>query len=680
MRLFSVFLLSLVGVALPCQLHPQERDPREFFSRAYALYSQGQLSQAQELFLQTLDRAFPLEDYSLYFLGLTSLSLGEFEKSRSYFSRLKQLFPTSVWSSRADLELARLSLAEAKYQQAAAQLRTLRSPKIKKEISDEALYLLALTHETLGELKRAYSLYQELRRTSPLTPWAAAASKNVSALREKQPDLLALERVDDLVEEGEILLREREYQEAERIYRRLLDLVPKGILRPRFLFSLTAVYQAARKREEAIPVLAEILQEHPSSREAPNALYRLAMIYWNRDDNAKALDYFTQLRARYPASPFLDLAQIASARIYESLGRPQEALRLYRGFSSMFPDSPLRAEARWRLAWIHYSQRNYERARAALQRLATDRDATAYKTQALYWQARAAQKMGRAEEAKQLLLQLLNLQEESYYKGPAARWLQEMGVDYEETKAARSSAPIKEVVPSLNSDFVFHLARARVLAGISLGQLAVAELDEIRSATGDDLAMKLTLMREYARNGAYGRSVALANQLAAASDEMSRYRYPLAFWETIQKLAQERDLDPYLVLGLIRQESVFDPKALSPASAFGLMQLLPSTASRMAAKLGLPAPQPEKLYEPELNLALGTHYLKELLLRYSNNPVKALAAYNAGEAAVARWEKQIAAEDEEEFIERIPYRETRLYVKLVLRNHRLYRKIYSDQK
>ena len=183
--------------------------------------------------------------------------------------------------------------------------------------------------------------------------------------------------------------------------------------------------------------------------------------------------------------------------------------------------------------------------------------------------------------------------------------------------------------------------------------------------------------QEYARNGAYPRSVGLANQISLLSDELNRYRYPLAFWATIRKIAQERDLDPYLVLALIRQESIFDPRALSPASAFGLMQLLPSTAVRTAAQLGLPPPPPENLYEPELNLTLGTHYLKELLRRYPNNPAKALAAYNAGENAVARWEKQIAAEDEEEFIERIPYRETRLYVKLVLRNHRIYRRIYE---
>jgi soluble lytic murein transglycosylase len=110
------------------------------------------------------------------------------------------------------------------------------------------------------------------------------------------------------------------------------------------------------------------------------------------------------------------------------------------------------------------------------------------------------------------------------------------------------------------------------------------------------------------------------------------------------------------------------------------MQLIPPTAARIAKQLGLPAPTQETLFEPETNLTLGTQYLKDLLQRYSNNWHKALAAYNAGEAAVDRWEKEIVTDDIEEFVERIPYVETRGYVKLVLRNQQIYKRLYDTQK
>jgi soluble lytic murein transglycosylase len=169
-------------------------------------------------------------------------------------------------------------------------------------------------------------------------------------------------------------------------------------------------------------------------------------------------------------------------------------------------------------------------------------------------------------------------------------------------------------------------------------------------------------------------------QFPRSSEELARYRYPLAYWDMVQKLAKENGIDPHLVVSLIRQESLFDPRAVSPAAALGLMQLLHSTATRTAARAKLSPPPRERLFEPEVNLTLGIHHLKELLQKYSNSLIKAIAAYNAGENAVARWETTLAVADEDEFIERIPYPETQLYVKLVLRNLRIYRNLYSEQK
>jgi soluble lytic murein transglycosylase len=148
----------------------------------------------------------------------------------------------------------------------------------------------------------------------------------------------------------------------------------------------------------------------------------------------------------------------------------------------------------------------------------------------------------------------------------------------------------------------------------------------------------------------------------------------------VKQYAEQRGIDPYLVLALIRQESLFDTQARSSAAALGLMQLLPSTAKRIAKQAGMSSPTPEALFEPEVNLALGTQYLKNLLQRYSNNWFKAIAAYNAGESAVDRWEKEIDTDDIEEFVERIPYSETRGYVKLVMRNHRIYKSLYDGSK
>jgi len=677
MRTALTLFLSLLWLTCAHPLYPQEERPRDLFAKAYTLFSHGNLLEAEGLLVKALDTGSPLEDYSLYFLGVISSSRAASSSARNYFSRLKQGFPQSVWLPHASLQLAKISLTGKDYSQALEDLKSLRNRKVKGEVAEEALYLLAQTYEFKEELPQAYSVYQELRRSAPLSPWAAAARKEVGRLRRQYPQLFSLTTPEALAEEGELLLREREYPEAERVYRRLLDLVPRGSLRPRFLTGLANVYRGVRRREEEIPVLSEIVRQYPASPEAPNALYQMALNYWNRDENLKALEHLRQLKERYPGSPLIDSATLTSARIYESLGRPAEAMHIYQDFPQRFPQSPLREEASWRLAWMRYFQGDHHHAYDAFRRIAVDKGADRYKNAALYWQGRTAEKIGRPEEARQLYLRIVSSQEDTYYLAPAARALVKMGVAIEERRAP-SPEPPPEPPRSMDQGSSFHLARAQELAQISLHHLALAELDEIKNLSSGDPVLMLVLAREYARIQAYNRSVVLANQLNQPSDQLDRYRYPLAYWEMVRKKAEERGLDPYLILALMRQESTFDPKALSPASAHGLMQLLPSTAARAATRIGLRPPRRERLFDPDINLTLGAYHLKALLRRYSNSLVKAVAAYNAGENAVDRWLRQIPAEDEEEFIERIPYGETRLYVKLVLRNYLNYKRIYDQ--
>jgi soluble lytic murein transglycosylase len=283
------------------------------------------------------------------------------------------------------------------------------------------------------------------------------------------------------------------------------------------------------------------------------------------------------------------------------------------------------------------------------------------------------------EAAAQIYRQVVQSAEESYYQLLARGALARIGIVIEEPKVNEAAGAV-ETEPTLSPGISFHLARARELSTLSLHRLAVGELDEVDRLSKNLSAIRPLLMREYFRNRAYARSLAIANQLPGSAAQRNLYRFPLAYWELIQEKAQERELDPYLILALIRQESLFDAGARSPAAALGLMQLLPSTAGRVAKQAGLVLTSNEQLFQPEINLTLGMQYLKELLQRYSNNWFKAIAAYNAGEAAVDRWEKEILTDDAEEFVERIPYLETRGYVKLVMRNHRIYKRLYDQQR
>lgn len=674
----SALLLAVVCFIVPSPGYSQEQPPRELFARAAALFAQGDSRLAEEMFLRTLERNYILEDYSLHYLALIAVKSANLPAARQYYSQLQLKFPDSVWLPHADLQLAKLALAERNYPRAAELARSLRALRAKKELADEAGYLLGQALEGSGDTKQAYAAYQDLRRSAPLSTWDVSARNAVAALREKSPEIFGLAAPETALAEADLLTREQAYADAEKLYRKLLEQTPQGGFRPRVLAALANHYRVQRKRDEAAPVLAELVQSFPDNPEAPAALNQLAQIYWNRDEDAKALEYFKQLRDRYPKSPFVDFAENASARIYEALGRPDDALAAYQSLAKRTTaDGQMREEAAWRVAWIYYLRKDDANANAAFKRLANGKDNAKYRLAAVYWQARTAAKLQQADEAKKLFLAVLNDPEESYYKGAAAAQLARLGAAEEKKPADAASPPPPPAPVLLGTAQSFHLARAQELAELALGAPAAIELDEVRSL-GAEEGLRLLLMREYARNGAFARSVALAGQVQ--SPEAARYRYPLAYWDSVQKLAKENGLDPYLVVSLIRQESLFDPKAVSPAAAYGLMQMLHSTATRTAARMKLAPPAREKLFEPEVNLQLGIYHLKELLQRYSNSYVKAIAAYNAGENAVTRWETRYAGSEEDEFIERIPYTETQLYVKLVLRNLRVYKKIYGEQK
>ncbi|HXV47926.1 MAG TPA: transglycosylase SLT domain-containing protein, partial [Candidatus Binatia bacterium] len=379
----------------------------------------------------------------------------------------------------------------------------------------------------------------------------------------------------------------------------------------------------------------------------------------------------------YPTSAYRDRAQFASADIHEYFGRKDEAIQFYSIVQKEFPKSPLRDDAVWRLAWLYYRSGEFMLAQTSFRALAAQSKNGPFTTAARYWQARIAERLGETEAAKQLYRQIAN-GEESYYQTLSLRRLDQLGAPIETPRPILPTA-VSESDPPLRAEIRFHLSRARELTALSLHPLAVIEIDEVSRRAKAQERLGALLMREYFQNQAYARSLQLAQQLPLSQSERNFYRYPLAFWDLVQQKTQERGLDPYLVLALIRQESLFNARARSPAAALGLMQLIAPTAARVAKQIGLPVPKQDTLFEPELNITLGTQYLKDLLERYSNNWFKAVAAYNAGEAVVDRWEREIVTDDIEEFVERIPYVETRGYVKLVLRNHRVYKRLYEPQ-
>jgi soluble lytic murein transglycosylase len=225
------------------------------------------------------------------------------------------------------------------------------------------------------------------------------------------------------------------------------------------------------------------------------------------------------------------------------------------------------------------------------------------------------------------------------------------------------------------------------LSTIGLFDWAIDELNEAKKTAANSPKINLALARHYRLKGDNVNAfLALAKSYPDYSqmfpEEMGREEweifYPLINWNEIKQWAASRGLDRYQVAGLIRQESVFDPRAKSPANAYGLMQLLLPTARTMAKKYGsaIVPSSPFDLYNPPLNIELGTAFMKDQFDKFGRIEYVAVA-YNAGPGRVAPWRANLPAEIDE-FVEAIPFKETKAYVQGVIRNSAQYRRLYDD--
>jgi soluble lytic murein transglycosylase len=250
-------------------------------------------------------------------------------------------------------------------------------------------------------------------------------------------------------------------------------------------------------------------------------------------------------------------------------------------------------------------------------------------------------------------------------------------------EAARSGIDLSS---ALKVDRVSLQARVAQLYAAGLEKEAVREAEYAVQGKRDDpafLAIAAWIHSDRRRNLDAFRTLreAFPFHISATGDLLPKpiweLFYPLGYWDPIVRYSGERGLDPYLVAALIRQESTFNPRVTSHAGARGLMQILPSTGRLLARQEKLRW-RTADLYDPEINIRYGTRYLKEVLGSFGGRVDYALASYNAGPHRVKRWTGMDLEIPSEVFIEEIPFDETRDYVKLVLRNEMLYRRLYGS--
>lgn len=387
---------------------------------------------------------------------------------------------------------------------------------------------------------------------------------------------------------------------------------------------------------------------------APQALYWLGAALRAAGRPQRGGTVWAELTRRYPESPWAARALLDLGLDLEATGAFEAADRLYDRLARLLPQSAPADEARWRRGWLRYRRGRYAEAAELFFGAARRFPTTAHAPAALYWAAKS--RIRRGLPAHDLLREVVVRFPFTFY-GQQARTLLRLPEPSPPPPAPRRGLPPDRFGPAFEE-----------LAHLGFWQEAV---EEAEGSGGLEALRTLSLVR--ARSGDAHRSVLAAEQALKMSDapdrELWTLAYPRAYWPMVARWADRFGVDPFLVLAVMREESRFDPQAVSLAGAVGLMQVLPATARALEERIDAP-----QLQDPEVNVRLGVQYLAAQL-RAFGDLVLALCAYNAGPAAARRFARNRGL-DLDEFVEGIPYRETRAYVRRVLESYGIYRWLY----
>jgi soluble lytic murein transglycosylase len=351
-------------------------------------------------------------------------------------------------------------------------------------------------------------------------------------------------------------------------------------------------------------------------------------------------------------------------------GDDAEARRAFILLARRYPTTVHGERAAFQAALLAFVQRDPGTAATEFDAIADRSVPGAERTAALYWAGRAWEAAGDSLRARSRYRTLIEQYPRSYYVVPAA------------TRLGRVPWPQTPTASGGLTALPQALVRAALLDSLGLTAEATGELDAFVDRAGEAPTAIVEAAAALASAGHAARSIRLAlraqERATADNPVLPALLFPVFFRELIETEARAASADPLLVAAVIRQESLFDPRARSRADARGLMQVRPATGAGLARTEGFHQWDPVLLYHPEVNLRLGIRYLAGFLQRYPGNSVAALAAYNAGPTAVRRWLNRAGTTDPEILIERIPYVETRDYVRRVLFTAARYRSLYGD--
>jgi soluble lytic murein transglycosylase len=521
-----------------------------------------------------------------------------------------------------------------------------------------------------GERASAAAAFDRLDREHPLTQEAKQARARLVGLSGALGPRTPAERARAQLERGSALLAAGRTAEAIESLRAVAPASLSADEADLWRVRLGRALVARGRRSEGRSLLLKVPAGSPHAAEAA---FRLAADAARRTRRAEP---YIPVADRFPGTPWGEEALLALANHYQKDALDDSAAPWWRRLLAEYPDGRYAERAAWRAGWSDYRAARFEAAAQTFEATARRREPGSATPGLLYWSGRSRLALGQSDRARQLFVETIQRYKHAYHGTRAQDALARMGgiAEPPPTVTAETPAPALPLPEPRAS-------RARQLLLIDRLDEAATELRLLPETQ----RVTATVAWVDWRRGRFRPAISAMKRaypewVGEAGDRLPRevwqVLFPIRYEQELLAEAREDGLDPALVAALILQESSYQADALSRAGARGLMQVMPATGRRIARAKGVRFKRPA-LNDPETSLDFGTHYLRQMSERYAGAVEKVLAAYNAGPHRVDAWTALRGAQTAEEFIESIPFSETRGYVMIVLANREQYRRLYG---
>jgi soluble lytic murein transglycosylase len=671
---------AYAGVQAYAHAHPGEAAAAAWLALGHAYMLDHRFNDAYSAFLQAKSAGKALDDYADYLGAQAALQANRGSDAYSLLDHFGDRHPDSIFVATAPVLLANAYIQQNNPQGALNALKPLEDTPVGSH--SDFRYILARSYQLAGDTGHAAPVYRSIYTNFPLSYDATQARTQLDAMG---VPLTATERKHH----ADQLFNARRYNDAGQEYHSIARSDPSLSQSDRDALDIYAAvcdYKLKRISRRDVERLPDTTGDTAAAK-----LYLLAELSRKDNDIQGHTAILEQMIKSYPTSRWLEEALYSGGNMYLIKRDYEQAIRHYSLLVQMFPRSTYAPSSHWRAAWMNYRLRNYgEAARLMDDQIAHYGGGIEIPT-ALYWRGRIYEEQEHNPGQAANYYHALIANYVNYYYARLAR--QRLAAITPQASQVPPSPVLDSIgereIPTLIDDLPEdepHLIKARLLANAALNEYIGPE---IQAAPDSEEWGALAEARIYSSYGETTRALQSLKRskisfFALPMDKVPtlywQLLFPRPYWSDLAANAEKNGLDPFLVASLIRQESEFNAGAVSRANAYGLMQLLPSVGKSMARKQGIKRFSTVQLLNPTTNLQLGTRNLSEVLARYGGQPEYALAAYNAGDVPVRQWMSSGDYKDIAEFVESIPYTETREYVQAILRNEQFYRSLYGTKR